>query len=53
VPPTTDPEQLSGYVMAVHAGMAMRARDGGTSEEVLAIADTGLRAIALDAQHSR
>lgn len=47
VPPDTHPEELAGYVMAVHSGMAMRARDGGTSEEVLAIAEMGLQAIAV------
>jgi len=41
----TDAELTAGYVMAVHAGMAARARDGGTSAEVLAIADLGLQAI--------
>jgi AcrR family transcriptional regulator len=41
----TDPDEIAGYVMAVHTGMASRARDGGTSSEVLAIAEMGLRAL--------
>ncbi|RUQ98173.1 TetR/AcrR family transcriptional regulator [Labedella endophytica] len=43
--PGTDAEQLAAYVMAVHTGMAARARDGGTTAEVLAIAEMGLQAL--------
>lgn len=44
--PDTDPEEIAGFIMAVHTGMAARARDGGTSAEVLAIAEMGLQALA-------
>ena len=40
-----DPEAIASYIMAVHAGMASRARDGGSSAEVLAIAGMGLQAL--------
>jgi AcrR family transcriptional regulator len=45
VPEGSDPEQIASYIMAVHNGMAARARDGGTTTELLAIADTGLSAL--------
>jgi AcrR family transcriptional regulator len=45
VPEGSDPELIADYIMAVHHGMAARARDGGTTTELLAIADMGLSAL--------
>ncbi|MFC8303269.1 TetR/AcrR family transcriptional regulator [Specibacter sp. NPDC057265] len=45
VPAHTDPEQVAGYVMAAHAGMSSRARDGGTLAELMAIATMTLNAL--------
>lgn len=44
-PAGTDADQVAGYVMAAHSGMSSRARDGGTSEELLAIARIALGAL--------
>lgn len=35
----TNPEQVAGYVMAAHSGMSSRARDSGTSADLMVIAD--------------
>lgn len=45
VPAERDPEQLAGFIMAVHSGMAARARDGGSTAEVSAIAEAALTAL--------
>lgn len=42
VPADHDPDQLADFVMAVHSGMANRARDGGSTREVMAIAELAL-----------
>lgn len=41
----TDCDQVASFVMAVHSGMSSRARDGGTSAEVMAIAEVGMQAL--------
>jgi AcrR family transcriptional regulator len=45
LPAGTDARQLADYVMAVHSGMSSRARDGGTTAEVMAIAEVALAAL--------
>jgi AcrR family transcriptional regulator len=45
IPAETDAHQLSGFLMAVMAGMSARARDGGSPAEVRAIAELALGAI--------
>lgn len=45
VPSDSNPEQIADFVMAVHSGMSSRARDGGTTAEVMSIAEMGLSAI--------
>lgn len=45
VPADTDAEQVASYVMAAHSGMSSRARDGGTSAELMAIVDMTLSAL--------
>jgi len=42
---STDADALASFVIAVIAGMSTRARDGGTAEEVRAVADLALAAI--------
>lgn len=44
-PEGTDAEQVASYVMAAHSGMSSRARDGGTSAELMAIAQMALNAL--------
>jgi AcrR family transcriptional regulator len=44
LPDGTDVDALTDYVAAVIAGMSSRARDGGTREELAAIAGVALRA---------
>lgn len=46
MPESTDVQQLSGFLLAVMAGMSARARDGGSSAEVNAIAELALGAIS-------
>lgn len=48
VPPECDPQQLADFVMAVHNGMASRARDGASTVEVMAIANMALAALPAD-----
>ena len=43
--PQTDPEQLAAYVMAVHSGLSSRARDGATTDELMAIVQVALEAL--------
>ncbi len=43
-PDGTDVDALADYIATVIAGMSARARDGGTCEELAAIADVALRA---------
>ncbi len=45
LPTTTSPDQLASFLMAVMRGMSGCARDGGSTEEVLAIADLALAAL--------
>lgn len=45
VPPDRDPGQLADFVLAVHSGMAARARDGGTTVELMAIAEMAVAAL--------
>lgn len=44
-PEGTDAAQVASYVMAAHSGMSSRARDGGTSAELMAIAQMALNAL--------
>lgn len=45
LPPTTDPRELATFLVAVMRGMSGRARDGGTTDELLAIARTAMAAL--------
>ncbi|MFJ4046117.1 TetR/AcrR family transcriptional regulator [Microbacterium sp. NPDC089987] len=45
VAPDTDPEQFAAYVMAVHTGLSSRARDGATTDELMAIVQVALGAL--------
>jgi AcrR family transcriptional regulator len=45
LPPGTDAGQLAGFLVAVLGGMSARARDGGSAEDVNAIAELALRAL--------
>jgi AcrR family transcriptional regulator len=45
LPDTVQPEQLASFLVAVMRGMSGCARDGGSTEEVLAIADAALAAV--------
>ena len=45
VPAGTDAEQVASYVMAAHSGMSSRARDGGTSAELMSIVHMTLNAL--------
>ncbi|GAA1748135.1 TetR/AcrR family transcriptional regulator [Aeromicrobium alkaliterrae] len=45
LPPDTSTEQLAAFLLAVMRGMSGSARDGGTAEEILAIASTALTAL--------
>ena len=44
--PGTRTDQLASYLLAVMRGMSGCARDGGSTEDVLAIAETALHAVA-------
>ena len=43
--PGTRTDQLASYLLAVMRGMSGCARDGGSTDDVLAIAETALQAI--------
>jgi AcrR family transcriptional regulator len=45
-PAETNVEQVASYVMAVHAGMSSRARDGGTTADLMDIVDMALTGIS-------
>ncbi len=45
LPPTVRPDDLASFLMAVMRGMSGCARDGGSTDEVLAIARTAVAAI--------
>lgn len=45
LPATVEPDQLASFLMAVMRGMSGRARDGGSAEELLAIAGVAVAAI--------
>jgi len=45
VPPTVQPDELASFLMAVMRGMSGCARDGGSTEQVLAIARYALATI--------
>jgi AcrR family transcriptional regulator len=45
LPATTNTDQLAAFLMAVMRGMSGCARDGGTAEEVLGIADAAMAAV--------
>jgi AcrR family transcriptional regulator len=45
LPEGTDPAALADYVQSVLAGMSAQARDGGTREELEAVAAVALRAV--------
>jgi AcrR family transcriptional regulator len=45
LPPTTDPDHLASFLVAVMQGMSGRARDGGTREELLGIAAAAMAAL--------
>lgn len=45
LPPSVRPEELASFLVAVMRGMSGCARDGGTAEEVLAIAHAAVAAI--------
>ena len=45
LPDTVRPDQLASFLVAVMRGMSGCARDGGSAEEVLAIADAAVAAI--------
>lgn len=45
LPATTDPDRLATFLVAVLRGMSGCARDGGTREDLLAIAATALAAL--------
>jgi AcrR family transcriptional regulator len=45
LPTSVEPEQLASFLVAVMRGMSGCARDGGTTDEVVAIADTALAAV--------
>jgi AcrR family transcriptional regulator len=47
LPASVQPDQLASFLVAVMQGMSGRARDGGSTEEVLAIAHTALAAVPL------
>ena len=45
LPDTVQPAELASFLVAVMRGMSGRARDGGSAEEVLAIANTAVAAL--------
>ena len=45
LPEAADPRRLATFIVAVMRGMSGAARDGGTTEEVLGIADTAMEAL--------
>ena len=45
LPADVQPDELAAFLVAVMRGMSGCARDGGTADEVLAIADTALAAV--------
>lgn len=44
LPSATDTDRLASFLMAVMRGMSGRARDGGTAEDLLGIAETAMAA---------
>lgn len=44
LPPQTDVDALAGYVGVIIGGLSARARDGATTAELLAVAETAMRA---------
>jgi AcrR family transcriptional regulator len=52
VPSSAQPEQLASFLVAVMRGMSGCARDGGSTDDLLAIAEVALAAIPVTARSS-